>query len=240
MQNLCFTLVLLVSWISTGQSNFTVENYPLKAMDLVVFPFGMEHPIPIGSISNQGKVTVNFPKDLNAIPTQTKANFMSDAAFTLFSKCDNSANILPENEQIKAVNAGYISLSSKDNPYAGLLFMVSNKQLVHWLESNGEVDAALGSYVELVYVDTDINYSGTCISTLNSLESNPIETTYSYHLKLKKGFNFINYTIERTLTVKKPSMYEENVFENITIPHKITVTSSQSIPPTISWIGKYF
>lgn len=225
--------------ISMAQTNPKVENYPLKAMDLVLFSFGMEQPIPIGTISDSGEININFPKDLNFISDEVKANFMSDAAFTLFSKCDNSNDILSENENIKAINAGYISLSSKDNPYSGLFFMVTDAGLVPWIEDSNSNNAVLGSFFELVYVMSDFNHQGQCATVYNT-EKDTIETNYTYDLKLKEGFNFIKYNIESVEEHEVPSMYEENAFDKIVKPSKITVSSSQSTTPNTKWIGKYF
>ncbi len=240
MKKSLLILILLSLQISIAQTGPIVENHTLKAMDVVLFSFGMDSPITIGTISDTGELDFNLPNNLNFIPDETKANFMSDATFTLFSKCDNSYDILSEDENSKAVNAGYISLSTKENPYSGLLFMVTDENLVPWLEAYGAIDAVLGSYFELIYIESDFNYQGECTSTVTYLENDPVETVYSYNLQLKAGFNFIEYKIESTIEHKIPSMYEENTFENIDKPSNITVTSSQSTPPNTKWIGKYF
>ena len=223
-----------------AQTNPTVEDYPLKAMDLVLFSFGMDNPLTIGTISDSGELNFKFPKDLNSISDETKANFMSDTAFTLFSKCDNSYDILSEDKNGKAVNAGYISLSSKDNPYAGLIFLVADEALIPWLEDTYSNNAVTGSYFELVYIESDFNYQGECTSTVSNTEKDTIETSYTYDLQLKAGFNFIEYKIESVLEHAVPSMYEEGAFDNIMKPSKIKVTSTQTVPPTTKWIGKYF
>tara|TARA_R110000868_G_scaffold74718_3_gene216203 strand:- start:532 stop:1254 length:723 start_codon:yes stop_codon:yes gene_type:complete len=236
-----FLIVMLLSIGGiTAQTQPRVENYPLKAMDLVLYCFGMENPVHIGTISASGELDFNFPKDLNFIADEAKANFMSDAAFTFFPKCANSYDILTESENIKAINAGYISLSTKDNPYSGLLFMVTDENIVPWIESYGDIDAVLGSYFELVCVESDFNYQGECMAAITYIEHDPIETIYTYDLQLKAGFNFIEYKIERAVEHKIPSMYEEGIFDKIDKPTKITVTSTQSTPPTTLWIGKYF
>ncbi|MBD0779286.1 hypothetical protein HPE56_15910 [Maribacter sp. ANRC-HE7] len=226
--------------ISMAQTNHTVADYPLKAMDLVLFSFGMDNPLTIGTISDSGEIAFNFPKDLNAITDDVQANFMSDTAFTLFSKCDNSYDMLSEDENGKAVNAGQISLSTKENPYSGLLFMVTDEALVPRLEDSYSNNAVTGSYLELVYIASDFKYQGECTSTVSNTENDTIITTYSYDLQLKAGFNFVEYKIESVLEHAIPSMYEEGVFDNIMKPSKIKVTSTQSVPPTTKWIGKYF
>lgn len=233
-------LVACAFQFGMAQTNNTVEDFPLRATDLVLFSFGMDNPLTIGTISDSGEIAFNFPKDLNAITDDVKANFMSDTAFTLFSKCDNSYDMLSEDENGKAVNAGQISLSTKENPYSGLLSMDTDEALVPWLEDTYSNNAVTGSYFELVYMESDFNYQGECTSTVSNTENDTIITTYSYDLQLKAGFNFIEYKIESVLEHAIPSMYEEGVFDNIMKPSKIKVTSTQSVPPTIKWIGKYF
>jgi hypothetical protein len=226
--------------ISIAQTNQIVENYPLKAMDLVLNSFGMDNPVPVGTITDSGNLNFNFPKNLNSISDEVKTNFISDAAFTLFSKCDGSYNILSEEQNSKAINVGYISLSTKENPYAALLFMVTDENMVPWLEAYGAIDAVMGSYFELVYMESDFNYKGECTSTATYVENDPVETIYTYDLHLKAGFNFIEYKIESAIEHEIPSMYEENVFEKIKKPSTIIVTSSQSTPQNLKWVGKYF
>jgi len=225
---------------SLAQSQPIIRDYPLKAMNVVLNTFGTDSPIPIGTISDSGELDFKFPKDLNFISDATKANYMSDTAYTLFSKCDNSYDLLSEDKNVKAVNAGYISLNSKDNPYSGLIFMVTDKALVPWLEDTFSNNAIIGSYFELVYIESDFNYQGECTSTIANTEKDNIVTSYSYNIQLKAGFNFVEYKIENVAEYTIPSMYEENVFDKIIKPLKITVTSSQSIPSDIVWTGKYF
>ncbi|WP_299398977.1 hypothetical protein [uncultured Gelidibacter sp.] len=240
MKNTLILLALFSIQFSMAQPLAKVDNHNLSAMDLVLFSFGMEQPVSIGTISNTGELHFNFPKDLNFLSDEVTTNFMNDTAFTLFSKCDNSYDILSEDENIKAAPGGYISLSSKDNPYAGLLFMVTDENLVPWIESYGDVDAVLGSYFELVYVESEFNYQGDCTATVTYTDDDTLVTTYSYNLNLKPGFNFIEYKIESVEEHNIPSMYVENTFDKIKKPTKVVVSSSQSTTPNTKWIGKYF
>jgi hypothetical protein len=234
-------LIMFITFqVQYAQTKSKVENYPLKAMDLVLYSFGMDYPITIGTISDTGELNFKFQVDLTLISEEIKANFISDVKYEFFSKCNNSYDILSEDENVKAINAGYISLSTRNNPYSGLLFMVTDENMVPWLESYASIDAVLGSYFELVFVESDFNYQGECTSTVTNTESDTIETIYIYNLQLKAGFNFIEYKIESTIDHQVPSMYEENVFEKIAKPDSISVSSSQTIIPNTKWIGKYF
>jgi len=233
-------LMLLSIGSVTAQSQPRVENHPLKAMDMVLYTFGLEQSISIGTISNTGELNFNFPKDINFISDEAKANSWSDAAFVLFSKCDNSYDILSEEENSKAVSGGYISLITKENQYSGLLFMVTDNNLIPWIEDSYSNSAVVGSYFELVYMESDFNYQGECTSTVTNTETDTIESFYAYDLQLKAGFNFIEYKIESVMEHEVPSMYEENVFDKINKPSKIMVSSTQSTPENTKWFGKYF
>jgi outer membrane lipoprotein-sorting protein len=240
MKKLFLALAFLSLQVNLAQNNPKVENHRSEKMDLILFTFGMMDPINIGTMTNTGDLTIKFPKDLNFITDEEKANFMSDAAFTFFRECSNSYDILTESENIKAINAGYISLSTKDNSYAGLLNMVTDENMVPWLEESYSNNAVIGSYFELVYMESDFKYQGECNSRATNTEDDTIETLYTYNLELKAGFNFIEYTIESVKEHKIPSMYEEGAFDNIAKPSKIKVTSTQATPPNTKWIGKYF
>lgn len=223
-----------------AQSLSKVENYELKAADLVLFAFGMEEPVPIGKISDSGEIQFNFPSDLNAISDEAKANFLSDTAITLFAECDNRFEILPADKNPKAASAGYVSLSTKKNPYAGLLFMVTDNELIPWLEDAYSNSAIESSYFELIYIESDFNYQGECTTTSYISEDESMETKKVYNLELKAGYNFIEYAIESVSEHKVPSAYYENEFDIIKKPSKITISSSQSTPPNTKWIGKFF
>lgn len=240
MKKSFFIVLFLSIEFLVAQSVPKVENYPLKAMDVVIFPFGMEYPVTIGTISDSGELNFELPTDLRIIPEERKENFVISIASSLFSECDNSNDLYPEYENIKSAGGGYISLSSKENPYSGLFFMVTDESLVPWLENSYDNSAVVASYFELIYMYSDFNYQGTCTSILSETETDTMETVYSYNLQLKTGFNFIEYKIESVETHQVPTVYDENVFESIDKPSKITISSSQSTLPNTKWIGKYF
>lgn len=54
MKKTFLSVMLLVLQASVAQEKPKVENYPLKAMDLVLFTFGIDQPISIGTISDSG------------------------------------------------------------------------------------------------------------------------------------------------------------------------------------------
>lgn len=231
---------ILICSFGQSQTQPMVENYPLKAMNLVVFPFGMEYPVTIGTISDSGELSFKLPNNLASIPEEIKENFVIDVASSLFPKCDNNYDLLTEYETIKSAEGGYISLSSKANPYNGLFFMASDESLLPWLEDSYSNSAVVASYFSLIYMFSDFTYLGECTNTFSNTEDDSIETIYAYNLQLKTGFNFIEYKIESLKEHMVPSAYVENEFDKIAKPSKITVTSSQTTVPNTKWIGRYF
>lgn len=224
----------------TAQSVAKVENHRSQAMDVVLFTFGMDQPISIGTLSKSGELNIKLPEDINQISDEAKENSMNDADYTLFSNCGGGEEMLSEDENMKAAKAGYVSLSTKENGYSGLLFMVTDENLVPWLEAYGNIDAVLGSYFEVVYMASDFNFKGECTSTLTVSETDSIVTQYTYDLKLKAGFNFIEYKIETLEKHEMPTPYGENESEMIDKPIKVSVSSSQTALPNTKWFVKYF
>jgi hypothetical protein len=240
MKKLVVVLAFLFLQVNLAQDHPKVENHPSQKMDVVLFTFGMMDVITIGAMSASGELSINFPKDISFISEAAKENSWSDTAFTLFSKCTNSYDILSEEENGKAVSGGYISLATKEQPYMGLLFMVSDENLIPWIEDSYSNNALVGSYFELVYLESDFRYQGDCNSSVSNTEVDTVETLYTYDLDLKAGFNFIEYAIESVKEHKIPSMYEEGAFDTIAKPSTVLVSSSQTTPPNTKWIGKYF
>ena len=69
-------LMLLSLHLGIAQNNSKVDNYPLKAMDLVVFTCGMDYPLTIGTVSNSGELNFKLPTNISSIPEEVKTNFI--------------------------------------------------------------------------------------------------------------------------------------------------------------------
>ena len=232
MKTLFFTLIgMLVFQYSFSQTKPTIENYPFGSLDvnIVVMPFGMENPLKIGTVSKSGEMQFNFPEQFT-VPEEEKENLSSELWMNLFIKCDKGQEMIAAKDDIFAFKTGYISLWTSENRYVGVIFPVSDENLVPWIEDPAYNNAALGSYYELVYVAKSFQYNGDCIST-ETTEKGNVEVVYSYQLNLKPGFNFIKFSIE--------SIYKTDSSERASFPDKITVSNTKDIPNT-QWIGKYF
>lgn len=242
MKNLNLLVLFICFSFQTqyAQTKPKVENYTLKAMDLSIQFGGMHKPMKIGTISDSGELDFKFPDDLSFIPEENKESYMVDMSYMLFSKCDNKKEILSEEENIKSISSGHINWGSKENPSLGLLFMVSDKSLIPWLEQSYYNSAVLASYYEVIYVESDFNFQGECTHSVFNSGISVVETIYTYDVQLKPGFNCIEYKIESVMEHDMVVGDDKEDFPKIAKPSKIMITSTQINAPEIKWILKYF
>lgn len=231
-----FIILLSIIFVSFGfsQNQPKLDDYPFESLEVnvVTFPFGMDNPIKIGTMSQSGDINFEFPKELPKISKEVEENFMLDVISTIFNECDNGREMVSENENGSSFKAEILSLSTNENPYAGIIRAVSVDALVPWMEDPGYEEPVLGSYFELIYVASDFQYDGKCTQTRSSMSDDPdMEITYSFNLNLKAGFNFIEYKIE--------SIYKTDPNVMASFPDKVSITSVDGIP-NCKWVGKYF
>ena len=217
-----------------SQNHSKIEDYPFGSLDVdvMVLAFGMEHPIKIGSMSKSGDIKFDIPKELPKLSKETEENFMSDVAYTLFDVCDNGNTLVSGNENIRSVETGALSLWTKDQRYVGVIFSVSDDNLLPWIEDPGYNEPILASYFELIYVEKAFQYTGNCTSSRMMDEGEEDEILeYSYNLDLKAGFNFVEYKIE--------SIHKTDPDIMASFPNRVSIASVEGIP-NCKWIGKYF
>jgi len=233
MKNSLFFFVSIIFFnYAQSQSQAKIDNYKLGDSDVnvVIFSFGMENPMTIGTISKTGDINFNFPDVLPEIPEEVKESMTSELWYTMFSQCENSMEMVTEKDNIFSFEAGALSLSTKDNSYEGIIFMVSDENLIPWIEDSGYMEPVFESYFELIYVAKPFQYQGSC-DTGRMLDEGEARITYNYNLNLKAGFNFIEYKIE--------SIYKTDPNVMASFPNKVTITNVDGIP-NCKWIGKYF
>ncbi|GGW54868.1 hypothetical protein DFQ11_101395 [Winogradskyella epiphytica] len=231
-KSLIFIISILVITYAQSQTHPKIENYQFGNLDVnvMVIPFGMDHPIKIGTMSKSGDINFDFPKALPELSKEAKETFISDVAYTLFDVCDNSSEIDSNITTIASFDTGAISLWTKDNRYVGVVFAVFDEKMVPWIEDSAYMEPILGSYYELVYVDSPVQFKGGCIQT-QLLDEDDTEIIFNYNLDLKAGFNFIEYKIE--------SIFKTDPNVKASFPDKVSVSNVEGIP-NCKWIGKYF
>ena len=231
---LSIILNLLLFSIGLAQTQPKLDKYPLGSLDvdIMVVPFGIENPIKIGTMSKSGTIELNFPKELPKIPKEERESESSKLWYTVFTQCDYASDMVAEKDNIFSFGTGALSLWTKDNPFVGVIFSVSDENLLPWIEDPAYNEPVLGSYFKLIYVEKAFQYQGNC-TTGRMMEEGEEDAKidYTYNLNLKAGFNFLEYKIE---SIRKT---DPNIMASF--PVKVTVTSVIEIP-NCKWIGKYF
>lgn len=231
-KNILLIVSLLVFCLVSSQTQPKLNDYPFGSLDVnvMVMPFGMENAIKIGTMSKSGDINFDFPKELKNISKDDKESESSKLWYTLFSQCDNGQDMVSEKDNIFSFDTGAISLWTNDDRYVGVVFTVSDENLMSWVEDPAYMEPVMGSYFELIYVAAPFQYKGNCITT-KMLDNGDAQITYNYNLNLKAGFNFIEYKIE--------SIYKTDPNVIASFPDKVSVTNVEGVP-NCQWIGKYF
>jgi hypothetical protein len=196
----------------------------------MVMPFGIENAVAIGTMSKSGDINFDFPKELKNISKEDQESESSKLWYALFSQCDNGMDMFAAKDNIFSFDTGALSLWTSDNRYVGVIFTVSDENLMPWVEDPAYMEPILASYFELIYVATPFKYQGTCTTT-KMLDDGEAKVSYSYNLNLKAGFNFLEYKIE--------SIYKTDPNIMASFPNKVSINSVEGIP-NCKWIGKYF
>lgn len=225
-------LSLFAIYLGFSQTPTKLDNYPFGSLEvnIMVMPFGMEKAIKIGGISKTGDIQFEFPKELPKLSKEEEESESIKLWYTLFSQCDNSMDMVAEKDNILSFDTGALSLWTSDNRYVGVIFTVSDEDLFPWVEDPAYMEPILGSYFELIYVAKPFEYRGNCITTKMG-DSGDTEINFNYNLKLKAGFNFIEYKIEH--------IYKTDPSIMASFPDKVSVTNVDGIP-NCKWIAKYF
>lgn len=228
------TILSIVSLFlfAIGYSQLKINDYPFGNLDVnvVVIPFGMDSPIKLGTISKTGDINFNFTDKLKNIPSHIKESESYKLWYTLFPKCNYGMDMVAEEDNIFSFDAGALSLWTSDERYVGVIFIVSNEDLMPWVEDPTYMEPVLGSYYKLVYVEKPFEYNGSCVET-KMLDNSEAQVSFDYDLSLKSGFNFIEYKIEH--------IYKTDPNVMASFPDKVFVTSVSDVS-NCKWIAKYF
>ncbi len=154
---------------------------------------------------------------------------MGDLYYSFQFPCDNADQFGMGSDEPSA-RVDYIRLFIKDQ-WTGTAFLVSDENLIPWLEDKYYNDAIPGSFYEVVYVGKDMLANTTCMSERYVSDELTVNVEYNYELSLKKGFNWIEYVIEEVSVTNSEEIAE--------FPVKVKI-QNPSDPSKIRWIGKYY
>ncbi len=199
-------------------------------MDLVLMLFGMDYPISIGKVDKKGQFTANLENiSLNNIPKENLSMSMGDLYFNFYFNC-NESGAFGENSDKPAARQDFVRLT-KNGDWAGTVFLVSDEALRPWIEDSGYNNAVEGSFYEVMYVEEDLSLNMTCNSSVYAAENEEVETEYSFDIQLKKGFNWVEYTINE--------VYETDPDIRASFPSKVTISNVKD-PSRMLWVGTYY
>lgn len=225
---LCFSCFVLCA--NAQEITGKIENHPNSQMDLVLMLFGMENPISIGTVDKKGQFTANLENiSLGNISDENKSMSINELYFNFFFNC-NDREAFGENFDKPAARQDYVRLTNKGE-WAGTLFLVSIEGLRPWLEDPGYNNAITGSFYEVMYVEEDLSIKMICASSIYADDNTEVETEYSFDIELKKGFNWVEYTINE--------VYETDPDIRASFPSKVTISNLKE-SSKILWIGTYY
>ncbi len=200
-------------------------------MEIMLFMFGMDIPIKVGEVNEKGKIAINFPNKLpDSLAQENMKMFATELPYALFFSCFDLNKKNDTANNIVVYKGGHFSLAHKTHPYAGTLFAVSDSSLIPWLEDRYYQNPVIASFYEVIYCEGEIDLKTSCRETIQ-YEQTDITVDYNYSLRLKKGFNLIEYKIE---TIK-----ETGIKDLPPIPSLVTIKNTTDIF-AVKWYAKYF
>lgn len=225
---LCFMCSFF--WANAQEITGTVKNHEKADMDLVLMLFGMDYPISIGKVDNKGQFTANLENvSLDNIPEENLSMSIGPLYFNFYFTCNNS-DAFGENAEKPAARQDFVRLT-KNGDWAGTVFLVSDEGLRPWIEDSGYNNAIKGSFYEVIYVGEDFSLNMTCNRGVYAADNEEVETEYRFDIELKKGFNWVEYTIEE--------VYETDPNIRASFPSKVTISNVKD-PSKMLWVGTYY
>jgi hypothetical protein len=225
---LCFMCAFF--WAKAQEITGTIKNHEKSDMDLVLMLFGMDYPVSIGKVDKKGQFTANLENlSLDQIPEENISMSMGPLYWNFHFNCNNS-DAFGENAENLAARQDFVRLT-KNGDWAGTVFLVSDEGLRPWIEDSGYNNAIKGSFYEVMYVGEDLNLNMTCNSSVYAADNEEVETEYSFDIELKKGFNWVEYTIHE--------VFETDPNIRASFPSKVTISNLKD-PSKMLWVGTYY
>lgn len=225
---LCFMCCFF--WANAQEITGKIKNHGKSDMDLVLMLFGMDYPISIGKVDKKGQFTANLDNlNLDQIPEENMSMSMGPLYWNFHFNCNNS-DAFGENAENLAARQDFVRLT-KGGDWAGTVFLVSDEGLRPWIEDSGYNNAIKGSFYEVMYVADDVNLNMTCNSSVYVADNEEVETEYKFDIELKKGFNWVEYTINE--------VYETDPNIRASFPSKVTISNVKD-PSKMLWVGTYY
>ncbi|MCL6259012.1 hypothetical protein M3O96_07940 [Aquiflexum sp. TKW24L] len=227
-----FTLFFILTYFFVNGQEITgnIKNHEKSEMDLVLLLFGMDYPISIGSVDKKGLFTANLDNaNLDNIPNENMSMSIGPLYFNFFFNCSNPTDF-GGNAEKSAARQDFVRMT-KDGEWKGTAFLVSDEGLRPWIEDSGYNNAIKGSFYEVMYVEEDLSIKTSCTSSVYVDDNTEIGTEYSFDIELKKGFNWVEYTILE--------VYKTDPSIRASFPSKVTISNMKD-PSKMLWVGTYY
>lgn len=222
---------VLTTFLSPAQT-FTgkINGYAYQSAQVVVFPFGMEYPVKIGEVDEDGHLRIHLDSvNIQAIPDSVQVLFLSDLSENFFVKCDDpTALFIPDS--IRSITCQTFCFLWNGSQVTGALFPVSDEKLLPWVEDRFSNEPVKASFYQLIYSEKDVSVKNNCTTTYYLTGGN-VETTNMFDIKLNKRFNLLQYTIE--------DIYTYPPEENSSVPKIIQIKNPVN-ESKIKWVLKSF
>lgn len=225
------TLLLIATLTSVHAQHISrsLDDHKSPAADLVIFAFGSDNPVKIGTVDATGNLRSDLSQvQLPEMTADTREMFMSELRNVFHFGCGDS-NDFGHQGVVPSVRSGNVALLV-NNEWTGSFFLVSDQELKSWLEDPGYNSAVRGLFWDIVYVDANVSINMNCRNEIH-LEDGIAEVSYAYNLDLKKGFNWVEYSIE-DIHVMDPEIMAS-------FPSKVRI-SNLSDQDKMKWMAVYF
>lgn len=217
-------------WTNAQEISGKIKNHEKSEMDLVLMLFGMDNPISIGKVDKKGQFTANLDNaKIDGIPEDFLSMSIGPLYFNFHFNC-NSSDDFGANAEKPAARQDFVRLTKNDD-WAGTVFLVSDEGIKSWMEDPGYNNAIKGSFYEVMYVGEDISLNMTCNSSVYASDNEEVETEYSFDIELKKGFNWVEYNVQE--------VYETDPNIRASFPSKVTISNVKD-PSKMLWVGIYY
>ncbi|SMD44233.1 hypothetical protein SAMN00777080_2853 [Aquiflexum balticum DSM 16537] len=112
----------------------------------------------------------------------------------------------------------------------GKVYAVNNPLIANWLHRNQKGDVGLGYYLMFYFSEDKASAIGTCMtSNYTGLGDENFDKSMLYGLELEKGWNIVQYEIEKVFESKNGGFF----------PEVIKVTKLDNLPDDLTWVRVY-
>lgn len=233
MKNILLLFALVTASISNAQMVYKVMPKPAQDFNIVLIPFGIDQAITVGELNQNGTATVGVNPDISDVSESVRKEYTSKISEAL-GFCDNMIPEITKKEDIDAIDPGpyflYDTARDSIGTPKGFIVLISDTALFEWVTIPDKGSPVLGSYYDIIYVDQNFNYKGSCSEMFNG-DLEDTQTNYSIDLHLKPGWNYIVFNIESII----PATGDIPAF-----PDKVRVSALQTLPANVKWMAYYY